>query len=65
MNGPARSVLFKSWTSLWQGAIGSHRAPMSLTSELADKTEQLCVGLLKQPESLSNLMLFSLVRALN
>ena len=37
MNGPARSVLFKSWTSLWQGAIGSHRAPMSLTSELADK----------------------------
>ena len=37
MNGPARSVLFKSWTSLWQGAIGSHRAPMSLASELADK----------------------------
>ena len=39
MSGPARSVLFKSWTSLWQGAISSHRAPMSLTSELADKNE--------------------------
>ena len=37
MSGPARSVLYKSWTSLWQGAISSHRAPMSLTSELADK----------------------------
>ena len=39
MSGPARSVLFKSWTALWQGAISSHRAPMSLTSELADKDE--------------------------
>ena len=39
MSGPARSVLYKSWTSLWQGAISSHRAPMSLTSELADKDE--------------------------
>ena len=39
MSGPARSVLFKSWTSLWQGAISSHRAPMSLTSEMADKDE--------------------------
>ena len=39
MSGTARSVLFKSWTALWQGAISSHRAPMSLTSELADKDE--------------------------
>ena len=39
LSGPARSVLFKSWTALWQGAISSHRAPMSLTSELADKDE--------------------------
>ena len=39
MSGPARSVLFKSWTALWQGAISSHRAPMSLTSEVADKDE--------------------------
>ena len=39
MSGPARSVLFKSWTALWQGAISTHRAPMSLTSELADKDE--------------------------
>ena len=39
MSGPARSVLFKSWAALWQGAISSHRAPMSLTSELADKDE--------------------------
>ena len=37
MSGPTRSVLFKSWTSLWQGAICSHRAPMSLTSEVADE----------------------------
>ena len=37
MSGPTRSVLFKSWTSLWRGAISSHRAPMSLTSEMADE----------------------------
>ena len=37
MSGPTRSVLFKSWKSLWQGPIGSYRAPMSLTSEVADE----------------------------